>query len=107
LMVVQDPLTFIHSAQITAFAVEQRLPAIYEVRAWTEAGGLMNYGVNSVEQFHRAATYVDKILKGARPADLPVEQPTKFDFVVNLATARALGLTVPPSVLARATDLVP
>ena len=94
------------SARIGAFAVEQRLPAIYEVRLWTEAGGLMHYGINSVEQFRRAATYVDKILKGAKPADLPVEQPTTFEFVINLQAARAIGLPIPQSVLAQATELI-
>jgi putative ABC transport system substrate-binding protein len=106
LMVFQDPLAAIHSTRIVAFAAEHRLPAIYEVRLWTEVGGLMNYGINSVEQFHRAATYVDKILKGASPADLPIEQPTKLEFVVNTKAARALGLTFPPSVLIQATEVV-
>ena len=106
LMPFQDPLTAVHSARITAFAQERRLPAIYEVRLWTDAGGLMHYGINSVELFYRAATYVDRILKGAKPADLPVEQPTKFDFVINLGTARALGLSIPPSVLQQATEII-
>jgi len=106
LIVLQDPLTAVHSARIVAFAAERRLPAMYEVRLWTDAGGLMQYGVNSVALFRRAATYVDRILKGARPGDLPVEQPTTYDFVVNLRTARALGLTVPPSILAQATEII-
>jgi putative tryptophan/tyrosine transport system substrate-binding protein len=76
------------------------------VRLWTEAGGLMNYGVNSAELFRRAATYVDKILKGARPADLPVEQPTRLEFVINLRTAQALGLSIPQAVLQQATELI-
>jgi putative ABC transport system substrate-binding protein len=86
--------------------VEQRLPAIYGVRLWTEAGGLMHYGINSVENFYRAATYVDRILKGARPADLPVEQPTKWELVVNLKTAQAIGLTVPQAVLQQAAEII-
>lgn len=106
LMVLQDPFTAVHSARITAFAAEQRLPAIYEVRLWTEAGGLMNYGINSVELFRRAATYADKIFKGARPADLPVEQPTKFELLINLRTAEAMGLTIPDSLLAQASEII-
>jgi len=106
LMVLQDPLTAIHSARIVAVAAERRLPTMYGVRLWTEAGGLMHYGINSVALFRRAATYVDKILKGAKPADLPVEQPTTYDFVVNLKAAQAIGLTIPQSVLAQATEIL-
>ena len=106
-MPFQSPLTAIHSARIIEFAQERRLPAIYEVRLWTDAGGLMHYGVNSVKLFYRAATYVDRILKGAMPADLPVEQPTEFDFMINLKAARAIGLTIPPSVLQQATETIP
>jgi len=106
LMILQDPLTAVHSARITAFALEQRLPAVYEVRLWSEAGGLMNYGINSVEMFRRAATYVDKIFKGARPADLPVEQPSRFELVINLRPAEAIGLKVPDSVLAQASEII-
>jgi putative ABC transport system substrate-binding protein len=106
LLVLQEPLMAANSARIVAFALEQRLPAIYEVRLFTDAGGLMSYGVKHLERYHRAATYVDRILKGAKPADLPVEQPTELDFVINLRTARAIGVTIPPSVLARATEVI-
>ena len=106
LFVAQEPLMASHSAEIAAFAVEQRLPAIYETRLYTDSGGLMNYGVQSTERYYRAATYVDRILKGAKPADLPVEQPTAFDFVINLRAARAIGLTIPPAVLQQATELI-
>jgi putative ABC transport system substrate-binding protein len=105
-MPFQGPLTAVHSARITAFAQERRLPAIYEVRLWTDAGGLMHYGVNSVKLFYRAATYVDRILKGAKPADLPVEQPTEFEFVINLKAAQAIGLGIPPAVLQQATEVI-
>ena len=106
LLVFQEPLTASNSARIAAFAARQRLPAIYQIRLFTDAGGLMSYGVDSVEQYRHAATYVDKILKGAKPADLPIEQPTKYDFVINLKTAQALGLTIPPSVLLQATEVI-
>ena len=106
LLVLQEPLAASHSAEIAAFAVEQRLPAMYETRLFTDNGGLMSYGVQSVERYYRAATYVDKILKGASPADLPIELPTLFDFVVNLKTAQAIGLTIPPSVLQQATEIL-
>jgi putative ABC transport system substrate-binding protein len=106
LLVAQEPLMAANSARVAAFAIEQRLPAIYETRLYTDAGGLMNYGVQSVERYYRAATYVDKILKGAKPSELPIEQPTVFDFVINLKAARAIGLTIPPSLLAQATDVI-
>jgi putative ABC transport system substrate-binding protein len=106
LVVFAEPLTNAHSTRIAAFALQQQLPSIYELREFTDAGGLMNYGPNLADLFRRAAVYVDRILKGAQPADLPVEQPTKFDFVINLRTARALGLTIPPHVLAQATEVI-
>ena len=93
-------------AQLTDLAVKSRLPAIYQQTEFTEAGGLMYYGTNTPDLFHRAATYVDKILKGAKPADLPVEQPIKFEFVVNLKAAKQIGLTIPPNVLARADRVI-
>ena len=91
---------------ITAGAARLRLPAIYPLREFVEAGGLLSYDASLREQFRRAATYVDKILRGAKPADLPVEQPTKFELIVNLKTAKALGLTIPPSLLARADQVI-
>jgi putative ABC transport system substrate-binding protein len=95
-----------HRTQVLDLAVESRLPAIYNFPAFVEAGGLMTYGVSNIELSRRAATYVDKILKGAKPADLPVEQPTKFELVINLKTAKQIGLTIPPNVLARADRVI-
>jgi putative ABC transport system substrate-binding protein len=93
-------------ARVLKFVAGTRLPAMFVRREYVEGGGLMSYGVEFPDVHHRAATYVDKILKGADPADPPVEQPTKFDFVINLKTAAALGLTVPQSVLAQATEII-
>lgn len=106
LIVIQDVVTVSHIKNIVKLAAENRLPAIYMESEWAEAGGLMTYGVNQVELHRRAATYVDKILKGAKPAELPVEQPTKFDLVLNLKAANQIGLTVPPNVLARADRVI-
>jgi ABC-type uncharacterized transport system substrate-binding protein len=92
--------------RILKFAAMQRIPAFYHWREFVDAGGLAYYGASIQEMYRRAATYVDKILKGAKPGDLPVEQPTKFDFVINLKTAKALGLTIPPSVLGRADQII-
>jgi putative ABC transport system substrate-binding protein len=101
-----DEMFFAHRRRILDLAVKTRLPGVFDTRAFVEAGGFMAYGPSVPDQFRRAASYVDKILKGAKPADLPVEQPTKFELVVNLKTAKALGLAIPPSVLARADELI-
>ena len=106
LLVLQDPMLQAHRRQIVDFVARNRLPAMYERKTWVEAGGLMSYGVSFPDNFRRAATYVDKILKGAKPADLPVEQPTKFELVINLKTAKALGVTIPPSLLQRADQVI-
>jgi ABC-type uncharacterized transport system substrate-binding protein len=96
-----------HRAKLAELAVKSRLPAISGDRDYVETGGLlMSYGANLADTYRRAATYVDKILKGAKPADLPVEQPIKFEFVINLKTAKQIGLTIPPNVLARADKVV-
>ena len=104
--VLRDSVFFAQRAQIAALAAESRLPAVYGFREEAEAGGLMAYGPNLLQMYQRAATYVDKILKGAKPADLPVEQPTKFELVINLKTAKTLGLTIPPSLLLRADEVI-
>jgi putative ABC transport system substrate-binding protein len=106
LIVVVDLLLFAHMRRIADLAVVSRLPAIAQRKEFAEAGGLMTYGPSYAGLFRRAATYVDKILKGAKPADLPVEQPTKFELVLNLKTAKALGLTIPPSVLFQADEVI-
>ncbi len=106
LITVEDPLTVGHRKRIADFAAINRLPAIYGLREFVDAGGLMAYGAHLADLQRRAAGYVDKIIKGAKPADLPVEQPTKFELVVNLKTAKALDLEVPPSLLARADEVI-
>jgi len=105
LLAISDPV-FADEAQLSKLATKNRLPAIYASRGFVEAGGLLAYGPNFSDNYRRAATYVDKILKGAKPADLPVEQPTKFDLVINLKTAKTLGLTIPPSLLLRADQVI-
>ena len=106
LITVEDPLTFTHRKLIVDFAAGRQLPALYGLREYVTAGGLMSYGANLADLFRRAAGYVDKILRGAKPADLPVQQPTKFELVINLKTAKALGLTVPPALLSRADEVI-
>ena len=106
LYVVADPLMNTNRIRISTSALGARLPTMHGVRDYVEAGGLMSYGSSIVDQYRRAADYVDKILRGAKPGELPVEQPTKFDLVVNLTTAKALGLEIPSSVLARADEVI-
>ena len=101
-----DPTYIAHRARLADLATRNRLPSMFTQRADVEAGGLMSYGPSFAAMYRRAAGYVDKILKGAKPADLPVEQPTTFELVINLKTAKALGLTIPPSVLARADEVI-
>jgi ABC-type uncharacterized transport system substrate-binding protein len=105
-MMVAGPVYNPHRTHVVELAAKNRLPAIYRNREDVEAGGLMFYGVNVTDLDRRAATYVDKILKGAKPADLPVEQPTKFEFIINLKAAKQIGLTIPPNVLARADKVI-
>ena len=106
LSVLRNGVNNNYRARIVDFAAKSRLPAMYPDREFVEMGGLMSYGPNFVDLFRRAATYVDKILKGAKPADLPVEQPTKFEFIVNLKAAKQIGLKIPPNVLARADKVI-
>jgi putative tryptophan/tyrosine transport system substrate-binding protein len=104
--VMWDPVTFTHRSRVVDLARAHRLLTIFDERQTVEAGGLMSYSPKIADLYRRAAIYVDKILKGAKPADLPVEQPTKFELVINLKTAKALGVTIPPSVLARADEVI-
>jgi putative ABC transport system substrate-binding protein len=106
LFVADLPLFHLQAARIARLAAQHRLPAIGPARAYPEAGGLMSYGIDDFDLWRRAAAYVDKVLKGANPGDLPIEQPTTFDFVINLRTAQALGLAIPPTVLAQATEFI-
>ena len=106
LLITSSGLTLRHRARVTELTAKTRLPTIYDSPAFVRAGGLMAYGANSADSYRRAATYVDKILKGAKPADLPIELPRKFDFLINLKTAKALGLTIPPEILLQATKVI-
>jgi ABC-type uncharacterized transport system, periplasmic component len=101
-----DPLVLGQTAQIVRLASASGIPTVYSLREFVDAGGLVSYGPSLFDLWRRSATYVDKILKGANPGDLPMEQPTKFELVINLKTAKALGLTIPPSVLARADQVI-
>jgi putative ABC transport system substrate-binding protein len=105
-LVLGDSMFFMHRARIADLAKRQRLPTMSVQREHAEAGGLMAYGANLADIYRRAATYVNKILKGAKPADLPVEQPTKFDLVINLKTAEALRITIPQAVLLQADEVI-
>jgi putative tryptophan/tyrosine transport system substrate-binding protein len=106
LIVLPSPMFYGERRRLAELAVRHRLPAIYETKAYVEAGGLASYGPSFPDMYRRAATYVDKILKGAEPGDLPMEQPTKFELVINLKAAKALGLTIPPSLLGRADEVI-
>jgi putative tryptophan/tyrosine transport system substrate-binding protein len=106
LLVPPEPLMFSNRIRINILAAAARLPTMHGFREYVEAGGLMSYGTNLPDQFRRAGDYVDKILRGAKPGDLPVEQPTKFDLVINLTTAKALGLAIPESFLLRADEVI-
>jgi putative ABC transport system substrate-binding protein len=106
LLVLASPVFFSQRPQIAELGVKSRLPAIYINLEYVEAGGLMSYGASITDNYRRAATYVDKILKGTKAADLPVEQPKKFEFIINLKAAKQIGLTIPPNVLARADRVI-
>jgi ABC-type uncharacterized transport system substrate-binding protein len=106
LYVTGDPLVNAQRLRITTFSLAARLPTMFSQRQYVEVGGLMSYGPNFLDLNRRAADYVDKILRGAKPAELPVEQPTRFDLVINLITARALGIAVPSTLLARADEVI-
>jgi putative ABC transport system substrate-binding protein len=106
LIMESDRALLAHRERIVDFASRRRLPALYPYREFVQAGGLASYGPSYPTMFRKAATYVDKIFKGAKPADMPVEQPTKFEFLINLKTAKALGLTIPPSLLLRADEVI-
>jgi putative ABC transport system substrate-binding protein len=106
LITIRNPVLRRYTNRIAELAIKNRLPSIHEGSESVEAGGLMSYSANDAENYRRAAYFVDKILKGAKPADLPVEQPTKFEFVINLKTAKQIGLTIPPNVLARANRVI-
>ena len=105
-IVIPDVFTISHGAEIIGLAARWRVPAIYWSRSFTEIGGLISYGPNIPDEYRRAASYVDRILKGAKPSELPVQAPTKFELVINLKTAKALGLTVPPTLLVRADEVI-
>ena len=106
LVVLPDPVLGLHRTRVQDLAARSRLPTMYGLREYPEAGGLMSYGPDPRHNFWRSATYVDKILKGAKPADLPIEQPTKFELVINLKTAKTLGLRIPQSLLLRADQVI-
>jgi putative ABC transport system substrate-binding protein len=106
LYVVAEPLAYVNRATISDLALAAKLPTVYSVREYLDVGGLVSYGPNFADMFRRSADFVDKVLRGAKPSDIPVEQPTKFELVINLKTAKALGLEVPPTLLARADEVI-
>ena len=106
LIVVPDAFTIVHRAEITLLAAGYRVPAVYWSRFFTELGGLISYGSDSIDEYRRAASYADRILKGAKPSELPVQAPVKFELVINLKTAKTLGLTIPPSLIATADEVI-
>ena len=106
LFVVGEPLTYTHRAPINTLAQRARLPTMYAIREFVAAGGLMSYGANFPDLFRRTAELVDKVLHGTKIGDIPVEQPTKFDFVINLTTAKAIGITIPPTIIAIADEVI-
>jgi putative ABC transport system substrate-binding protein len=106
LIVLRNAITYMYGTRIVDLTAKSKLPAMYPDRVLVDTGGLMSYGPNFLDMFHRAATYVDKILKGAKPGDLPVEQPKKFEFIINLKAAKQIGLTIPPNVLVRADKVI-
>jgi putative ABC transport system substrate-binding protein len=106
LYVITDPVMIVNQVQINSLATDARLPTLYGVRAYVASGGLMSYGASFPDLFRRAGDYVDRILRGAKPAEMPIEQPTKFELVINLKTAKALGLTVPPILITSADELI-
>jgi len=106
LLVMGHPLFFLHRARLADLAARTRIPSMSTQEQWVDAGGLMSYGPNFVDLYRRGATYVDRILRGAKPGDLPIEQPTKFSLVLNLKTAKALGLGIPPSLLRQADQVI-
>jgi putative ABC transport system substrate-binding protein len=105
-VIISDGATIVHRAQLGSAGLKHRMPTIFANKTYSEGGGLMSYDPDIIEVWHRAATYVDRILKGARPADMPIEQPTKFELVISLKTAKAIGLTIPPSLLQRADGVI-
>jgi putative ABC transport system substrate-binding protein len=105
-VIISDSATIVHRTQLATAALKSRLPTIFSNKAYLNGGGLMSYGPDIVAASHRAAYYVDRVLKGAKPGDLPIEQPTAFELVVNMKTAKALGLAIPQSILLRADELI-
>ena len=106
LVTIKDALLNRYHQRAADLAIKNRLPSMYDTSTWVEGGGLMSYSANDLEVFRRAATYVDKILKGTKPADLPIEMPMKFEFIINLKAAKQIGLTIPPNVLVRADKVI-